>query len=201
MDWFLLARLQGCSWDERRTVMASSLIRQVAQLWHRVVWYYQLYPWCLSAIIDERVGDDERSPIVNAFTKALPCCIGLSLLPLQNMCKHGLQRSGLSKVLSVSFRRARSQTIAVEERFSRSRVFAATNSGNPPALSTICSNHMLSEAGSFHNQIAERVGAVVPPGASNSSTRVPARRLTGWNLFLQEQGIPVNRSNEDAGRT
>ena len=73
-----------------------------------------------------------------------------------------------AQVLRAALERARSQTISVEERFKRSRQHSATNAGSVPSLSTICSNHIASEAASLHSQVHQMTGTI----ATSSSQQV-----------------------------
>ena len=183
--WFIAFSVPGMELQDKQRLVLSLVLRQVGQIWHRLVFYYQLPPWNLAALTDPRLPPESRRSVSSTFCSGLECCTGVASRSLQGLFpdEEAFQSSLCQRVLRTMFSRARSQTIAVEERFKRSRVHTATSSGNPQSIATICSNHVLSEAFSLHNQLRDATGGARSVGPA----KVPGRKLSGWNLYLAEQ--------------
>ena len=160
--------IPGMELQDKQRLVLSLVLRQVGQIWHRLVFYYQMPPWNLAALTDPRLPPESRRFVSSTFRSGLECCTGVASRSLQGLFpdEEAFKSSLCQRVLRTMFSRARSQTIAVEERFKRSRVHAATSSGNPQSIATICSNHVLSEAFSLHNQLRDATGGARSVGQS-----------------------------------
>ena len=172
-------------------MVAAGVLRQIGQIWHRLVLHYSHWPWRLAALSDSRVDMAQKMAVAEECVSATPCCMGVALLPLQQRLQSGsdLLSAGNHKLLSCMFHATRTQTISVETRLSRSRAHSASAAGNPPTLATICSNHLISEAGSMHHQLQEICGASARGHNQRQvkTKRAPQRQLSGWNVFIAER--------------
>ena len=134
------------------------MLRQVGQLWFRLVFYYLLYPWKLTRFIHPRVDEADQNSEGELFFSSTTCCIGVPLVPLRNQVKSAADLASHKKFLRTGFNCARAQTIAEEEGLKRSKVHSSTVSGNPQSLATVCSNHVLSDAVSMHSKLKTMLG-------------------------------------------
>lgn len=119
--WNLLRLRQGAWGPELRKLILGLVLRLAAQLWYRLVRFYQLWPWRMARFLDDRRSPQQQRVAALELMRANTCCldngvsnvIAAEVKEVDELLATGMKR----KLLQAMMMHTKTQTIPVEERF------------------------------------------------------------------------------------
>lgn len=199
--WSLLRLMQGGWTPESRKHIQTIVLRLKSNIWFRLYRFYKHWPWPLAVACDSRASRAKQlEPILRLF-QARPCCLDGGVagpLAADLMSEEELLSPGRKRAfLTAFFQQAKSQTIAVEERFKRVRTSSQASSGHTQQIPTMTSNHVLGELRSVHASRLAAKGVQTGPhrgkkGKRSAKISMPQpkkmykRKITPYNLLWSD---------------
>ena len=212
-DVWALIRALG-AWNVRTRICIRDLaLLSAANAWHRLFEHYHHAPWTVNDMVDERFSQPERQRAKDAFVSAMPCCIGRRLASLQQSAAaaddddeadaeviDGVSQApnaegieGVSQASNAVMFHTASQTIPVELGFRRVRLHSSTSGGQMQHVSTVSSNHILSDTRSSLLS-AQELQRIDPEHRVRNPSKASCKKTSPYKQFLGNR-MSTNRGH------
>ena len=181
------------SWNqERLRITRRTLCLVVGQLWRKLVYPFQQYPWALEPLVDPEVSLSEKQDCVRSLFSCNDCQLDAFARQLRDTVpQHAMLEPGTLKFLEAVLQRVVPTSTFIERVFSRLSEWADVK-GHSPKLSRIAAKHI---SGRFQQstqlwrkrvlkQQAATKRNISRPAWSHSRTK--GKCANGWHVFSQE---------------